>query len=361
LAATYEAKAYGVWTATALREAKKLLAGTSAVFIETDMSYYERVSRKIFSLLAQSSITHEQYSIDEAFYEWTWLCTPEQAHAIAKDLQQQIFQATQMPISIWVWPTRIIAKIFASLRKPKGIVVWFNKDTISSYISHLPLIEIPFIWRKRAKQFPLWSTIGKFMQYPWEEIRKILWRDWLKLRLELHQYEAVRIERNWWPSSVWRAKSFHPHFINSFELLRERCIHNFEKVYVDLTKQSLLTRHITVSLKTKQFHKNSYSYRFPQHTIERATLLDAMKHCLRQCWKPWVLYRQTIIVCSDLCYQSSWQQSLFVLEEWSKDQQRLQRVMTSLNTKYWSRVVSTAKDHRSIVHWWSIDNNIHIL
>ena len=58
----------GIW------EAKKLLHNTDAIFIETDMTYYEQVSRKVFSLLWKYSITYEQYSVDEAFFEWTWLC-----------------------------------------------------------------------------------------------------------------------------------------------------------------------------------------------------------------------------------------------------------------------------------------------
>lgn len=350
LAATYEAKRYGVKTAMGIWEAKRLLQWTWAVFKQTDMAYYERVSRKVFSLLAKSSIKREQYSIDEAFFERTGLCTTDSIESYAKTLQHQIYQATQIWVSIGVWRTRILAKMFAKLDKPKGITVWITWLSIRTKLYQLPIQEIPFIGRKRSRKLFVGATVWDFISISWENIRKKMGWDWLKIRLELQEFEAIRINRKWGPVSIWRAKSFHPHFTWEIDELRKRCIHNFEKVYIDLTQQGLATCRISVSLKTKSFQIIRSTVRFPLPTINREVLLQAMKWCLIQCYVSWTLYRQTIIVCSELRYQNMIQSSLFqkASSTVSNQHQRIYTTITKLNKKYWARIISTARDKKSI-------------
>src|SRR3979411_2472006 len=65
LAASYEAKAYGVRTAMGLTAARRLCP--SAVVAQPHMSAYSKASEAVFEVFRQTSPVVEALSIDEAF------------------------------------------------------------------------------------------------------------------------------------------------------------------------------------------------------------------------------------------------------------------------------------------------------
>ena len=69
LAASYEAKAFGVKTTMLNHEAEKLCP--SAIFVPVDHKYYVEISRKVMAILDDFTPVKEQASIDEAYLDMT--------------------------------------------------------------------------------------------------------------------------------------------------------------------------------------------------------------------------------------------------------------------------------------------------
>src|ERR1700724_3338092 len=67
LAASYEAKAYGVRTAMGGRQARRLCP--QAIVVEPRMSAYSEASKAVFEVFDQTTPLVEGLSIDEAFLE----------------------------------------------------------------------------------------------------------------------------------------------------------------------------------------------------------------------------------------------------------------------------------------------------
>ena len=84
------------------------------------MSFYVTMSDKIMEILREESNDIEIFSIDEAFIDITdsHSKTQDDYKHRATHIQGRIRKELGISVSIGVAPTRILAKIFAPMKKP---------------------------------------------------------------------------------------------------------------------------------------------------------------------------------------------------------------------------------------------------
>ncbi|HEX4539524.1 MAG TPA: DNA polymerase IV [Acidimicrobiales bacterium] len=122
LAASYEAKAYGVRTAMGGALARRLCP--RAIVVEPRMSAYAEASKAVFRVFDQTSPLVEGLSIDEAFLDVGGLRrisgTPTQ---IAVRLRTDVRDRVGLPITVGVARTKFLAKVASAVAKPDGLLV----------------------------------------------------------------------------------------------------------------------------------------------------------------------------------------------------------------------------------------------
>ncbi|MBO0683610.1 MAG: DNA polymerase IV [Candidatus Dormibacteraeota bacterium] len=122
LAASYEAKAYGVRTPMGGAQARRLCP--HAVVVEPRMSAYAEASRAVFEVFEQTTPLVEGLSIDEAFLDVRGLRglsgTPSE---IAARLRQQVRERVGLPVTVGVARTKFLAKVASGVAKPDGLLV----------------------------------------------------------------------------------------------------------------------------------------------------------------------------------------------------------------------------------------------
>lgn len=122
LAASYEAKAYGVRTAMGGSQARRLCP--DAVVVPPRMSAYSAASKAVFEVFGDITPMVEGISIDEAFLEvgglWRIDGTPEQ---IAARLRVEVQRRVGLPITVGVATTKFLAKVASAVAKPDGLLV----------------------------------------------------------------------------------------------------------------------------------------------------------------------------------------------------------------------------------------------
>ena len=122
LAASYEARAYGVRSAMGGRRARRLCP--DLVVAQPRFSAYVEASRAVFRLFEQAAPAVEGLSIDEAFLDVRGLerigGTPRQ---IAARLRRQVREEVGLPLSVGVARTKSLAKVASALAKPDGLLV----------------------------------------------------------------------------------------------------------------------------------------------------------------------------------------------------------------------------------------------
>jgi DNA polymerase IV len=122
LAASYEARAFGIRTAMGGAKARRLCPW--AVVVEPRMSAYSAASKAVFEVFAQTTPLVEAMSIDEAFLEVGGLRrvsgTPTE---IAGRLRREVATRVGLPITVGVARTKFLAKVASGVAKPDGLLV----------------------------------------------------------------------------------------------------------------------------------------------------------------------------------------------------------------------------------------------
>jgi DNA polymerase-4 len=122
LAASYEAKAYGVRTAMGGGQARRLCP--HAAVVPPRMAAYTRASEAVFEVFRDTTPLVEPISVDEAFLDVGGLRrvsgTPVQ---IAAQLRSEVRDRVGLPITVGIARTKFLAKVASQEGKPDGLLL----------------------------------------------------------------------------------------------------------------------------------------------------------------------------------------------------------------------------------------------
>jgi DNA polymerase-4 len=122
LAASYEAKAYGVRTAMGGGLARRMCP--RAVVVPPRFAAYTAASRAVFEVFRDTSPLVEGISIDEAFLDVAGLRRiAGSAPEIAARLRRDVAERVGLPITVGVARTKFLAKVASRVAKPDGLLV----------------------------------------------------------------------------------------------------------------------------------------------------------------------------------------------------------------------------------------------
>jgi DNA polymerase-4 len=122
LAASYEAKAYGVRTAMGVAQARRLCP--NAVVVSARISAYSEASKAVFAVFDDTSPLVEGLSIDEAFLDVGGLGRVSGSPAtIAARLRREVQDRVGLAITVGVARTKFLAKVASAVAKPDGLLV----------------------------------------------------------------------------------------------------------------------------------------------------------------------------------------------------------------------------------------------
>lgn len=129
IAASYEAKKFGVKTGTMVRDARKLCPGIQ--LIVGDHAKYVEFHHRLIAAIDEICQVVDVPSIDEMHCELnTRDATPERAKAIAQRIKQNIYGkvGAHLKCSIGIAPNAYLAKTASDMQKPDGLVVIEQTD-----------------------------------------------------------------------------------------------------------------------------------------------------------------------------------------------------------------------------------------
>ncbi len=122
LAASYEAKAYGVRSAMGGAQARRLCP--RAIVVAPRMSAYTEASAAVFREFENTTPLVEGISIDEAFLDVGGLRRVSGTPAdIAVRLRHDVLERVGLPITVGVARTKFLAKVASGVAKPDGLLV----------------------------------------------------------------------------------------------------------------------------------------------------------------------------------------------------------------------------------------------
>lgn len=170
---SYEARKHGVKTAMSANEALRICP--SLKMVPPNYPLYHELSTKLAKYLHSKAPYVEQFSIDEFFIDVTGWIEDEDIISYAKELQTEIEEKLDLPISIGISSAKWIAKLATEDAKPLGIYCVY-KDKIDEYINNKPIEDFPGIGKGYSKKLRSYGirTLGEIkskreLLYSWKK------------------------------------------------------------------------------------------------------------------------------------------------------------------------------------------------
>ena len=174
LAASYEAKAFGVRGGMPGRRARELCP--QLTFVSGHFGEYQRLGDAAIAVLGDFTPLVERISIDEAFADvagCTHLFGPPAE--IATTIRRRVRAELGLPISVGVARTKHLAKIASQVAKPDGLLV-VDPDTELAFLHDLP---VELMWgvgpvaKARLAEIGV-LTIGQLAKTPGHSLERLL-------------------------------------------------------------------------------------------------------------------------------------------------------------------------------------------
>jgi DNA polymerase IV len=176
LSASYEARAFGVYTPMGLTRARKLCP--QAVVVEPRFAAYTEASRAVFEIFEQTTPLVEGLSIDEAFLDVRGMgLIAGTSTDIAVRLRSQVLERVGLRITVGVARTKFLAKVASGVAKPDGLLV-VPCDGELAFLHPLPVERLWGVGLVTARKLRAQAitTVGQVAQLEEELLIRLLGR-----------------------------------------------------------------------------------------------------------------------------------------------------------------------------------------
>lgn len=160
--ASYEARHFGVFSATPAERARRLCP--QAVFVAPDFESYRARSRELMAVLRSHVERVEVVGLDEAYLDLSGF---ERPRAAARRVKAAIAEETGLCCSIGIGPSKLVAKVASDAEKPDGFVV-LSADQARERFAGSPPGLVPGIGPKTAARLERQgiTTLGRLAETP---------------------------------------------------------------------------------------------------------------------------------------------------------------------------------------------------
>jgi DNA polymerase IV len=115
--ASYEARRYGIFSATPASRARRLCP--EAVFVPPDFDLYRDRSREVMAVLEHQMERVEVVGLDEAYLDLSGL---DRYRSAARRVKAAVRETTGLTCSIGIGPNKLVAKVASDAGKPDGFL-----------------------------------------------------------------------------------------------------------------------------------------------------------------------------------------------------------------------------------------------
>jgi DNA polymerase-4 len=330
-AASYEARTFGIHSAMPLRTAARLCP--HAFFLDGHHQLYGEWSDKIAAIFAKYSPIVEMASIDEAYLDLTGT---ERVHgpafAAAHKLRCEIWNTTQLPCSMGLATTRLVAKVASEQAKPRGML-WIPAGSEESFLAPLPVRRIPGIGGVTEKGLHAIGiqTVGQLAALSQDKLEERFGQWGIALYRKARGADAYEFFLDAEPKSISHNHTFGVD-IEDPQTLAVMLSHLTEKTTKRLRDHGLFARTATLTIRYASFKTITRAKTFSQPTDLDAVILSTMRQLFHSNWDRSQKIRLLGVALSELSHASP---QLSLLDATQRErQEKLARAADRLRDKF---------------------------
>ena len=280
MAASYEARAFGVRSAMGGRRARQLCP--DAVVVEPHFSAYVEASKAVFEIFRDSAPVVEALSIDEAFLDVSGLerisGTPA---AIGARLRRRVRESVGLPLSVGVARTKHLAKVASGAAKPDGLLV-VPPDGEEAFLHPLPVEALWGVGPKTSEKLHARGirTVGQLARHSEATLVSMLGRaSGRHVHALAHNRDPRRVERTRGRRSVGSQCAL-GRSTRSFESLDVTLMALVDRVTRRMRAKGRAGRTVVLRLRFGDFTRATRSRTLPRPTAATDTILATARALL---------------------------------------------------------------------------------
>ena len=340
IAASYEAKAFGVKTGMRLSEARKLCP--KAVALPSDFEEALLASRQIEQILYNRCPLIEQYSVDEWFLDLRSLPggVPQALQEWLLKLQETVGRSTGLTVSIGVGTSKLLAKMASEYRKPAGLTIVEEKSR-EAFLRDRPAAAIPGIGPRRDlhAQSRGWKTAWDIAEADTEKLKIIFGKNGTDFQRELRGEALSGIDEDPAPpKSVSRTRSFPPS--RDRDMVYGHILHHLTYTMLKMRREGLACRAISVWLRDGEYQHHGRDMKIPQPIDTEEQALPYLQKCFAQLWNDRTPITQAGIALHGLNPKGGTQYSLFENPKRTEGAEKVQTALDKLHDRYGRGVIA---------------------
>ena len=315
LAASYDAKAKGVYTTQLVKDAMRMCP--EALIIKSTHGLYSDMSKKVMAIFDDFTPLKQQASIDEAYLDMTGT-----EHLFgdymtcAETIQKRILDELDLPCSVGIAHNKLLAKMGSDYKKPMGITRIFEED-IPTKLWPLKVGDLHGIGKKTVPKLNDMGimTIGDLAAYDQDLLIALFgYKGGISMHNKAKGMASDDVRNTHEPAKSVGNERTYSSDISDFERIKEEVLLLADKVGFRLRKHMLSGRTVTVKLKYSDFKVNTRGKTLQAPTHHTDLIYETAVELLKEGWngKPLRLIGVTV---SNFDDEEDQQISLFDMEE----------------------------------------------
>jgi DNA polymerase-4 len=275
--ASYEARKFGIHSATPLRTAYRLCP--HAIFVPVDYEEYSRVSEEVKAILRGFSPIVEDVGIDEAFLDLSSNDRP--SDEIAREIKKRIKDETGLTCSIGIASNKLLAKMASDMQKPDGLTS-ISEEDIPSRIWPLSVRKLWGVGPKTEACFKEKGiqTVGELASLSLDQLTEEFGQSY-----GTYLYEASKgidespLVTHWEPKSISRETTFQRD-VDNWQVLAKTLVELTKEVILNMKEEGYQGRTVTLKIRFNDFKTYTRARTLGQHTGSEEEIRKVAFDCL---------------------------------------------------------------------------------
>ena len=338
LAASYEAKAFGIYTPMGGRDARRLCP--RLIEVSPRFSAYSDASKAVFAIFNDTTPLVEGISVDEAFLDVGGLRrlsgTPFE---IATRLRARVLDEVGLPITVGIARTKFLAKVASAVAKPDGLLL-VPPDRELDFLHPLPVERLWGVGRVTAEKLHSRGlrTVGQVARLEEELLVQLLGRaSGRHLHALAHNRDPRPVQTGRRRRSIGSQRALGRR-ATSWEVVDSSVIAIVDRVSRRLRAGRRLCRTVVLRLRFDDFNRATRSLTLPRLTDQSQTILDAARALLASA-RPLIERRGITLVGLSLTnLESADRVQLCLMDDWRPE--ALDAALDEVRDRYGSKSIT---------------------
>lgn len=340
LAATYEARPFGIKAGTPLFKVRDLCP--QARLIPAHFERYQKASRHLMAILRDVSPIVDVCSIDEAYVDLTGLELMRgcDALATAEYIQKRVAREVGISVSIGIASNKLLAKMASDYRKPGGLTCVSQKNR-EAFLRDRSAQAIPGIGRKTGVRLQSYAIATAWDVLKSLAVPLILGKHGRELQLELGGAQLFELNeyRSAHQHSCSATRTF-PEFTNDRDYIERFSMKLVLQAAAKIRAENLEAGELYFFLGEKNFAHYGIEFLCEPYTSEDSKLVALTVKAFAAIFRPGTLYRRAGIYLRHLRPKAPQQSSLF--SPASEHSSNLQNAIDAIRAHFGRRSIRPA-------------------